>query len=95
MCEGRLLKPVRLTFRPVLGHDGHGLPGVLQGGGGLLVGGVTEVHPVHLEAERKAAVIDPRWSAFSLFRQPEDNVAVNFPRGRRLCCDSAAAQCSK
>lgn len=38
-----------LTLWSVVGDDGHRLPGVLQGGGGLFVGGVTEVHPVHLK----------------------------------------------
>lgn len=38
-----------LTLWSVVGDDGHGLPGVLQGGGSLFVSGVTEVHPVHLK----------------------------------------------
>lgn len=38
-----------LTLWSVVGDDGHRLPGVLQGGGSLLVGGVAEVHPVHLK----------------------------------------------
>lgn len=39
----------RLTLWSVVGDDGHRLPGVLQGGGGLFVSGVPEVHPVDLK----------------------------------------------
>lgn len=38
-----------LTLGSVLGHDGHGLSGILQGSGGLLVCGVVEVHAIHLK----------------------------------------------
>ncbi|KAF3857682.1 hypothetical protein F7725_010883 [Dissostichus mawsoni] len=34
------------------GDDGHRLPGVLQGGSRLLMGRISEIHPVHLETHR-------------------------------------------
>lgn len=36
-----------------MGYDGDGLPGVLQGGGGLFVSGVAEVDPVHLKTGKQ------------------------------------------
>ena len=38
-----------VTLWSVVGHDGDGLSGVLQGSGRLLVSGTAQVHTVHLE----------------------------------------------
>lgn len=46
---------VSLTLWSVVGDDGDRLPGVLQGGGGLFVRGVAEVHPVHLETTTRSS----------------------------------------
>lgn len=61
------------TFGPVLRDDGHRLPRPLQRRRRLLVGGVTEVHTVHLRGQRRA------WAQRPQPRTPTSPTVPNTP----------------
>lgn len=64
------------TFGPVLRDDGHRLPRPLQRRRRLLVGGVTEVHTVHLRGQRRA------WAQRPQPRTPTSPTVPNTPASR-------------